>query len=53
MGWLLLCWGYGHRKSAQISSMNGLSVRFSIWRSGWDSNPRAREDYLISSVITS
>lgn len=21
------------------------------WRSGWDSNPRAREDYLISSLV--
>ena len=22
---------------------------FSLWRKRWDSNPRAREDYLISS----
>ena len=27
-------------KSAQISPIDGLPVRFLIWRSGWDSNPR-------------
>lgn len=29
--------------------MNSFSKLIILWRKRWDSNPRAREDYLISS----
>lgn len=38
--------GAGTKKK---KSRNPHSYWIFRWRSGWDSNPRAREDYLISS----
>ena len=40
----------GHKKE---KSRNPHGYWIFRWRSGWDSNPRAREDYLISSAAPS
>ena len=37
-------------KPHEIMPKNGCLMRF-LWRKRWDSNPRAREDYLISRVV--
>lgn len=37
-------------KPHEIMPKNGCLMRF-LWRKRWDSNPRAREDYLISSLF--
>ncbi len=56
---LLLCKGDAKRNSVNAGCSFGQKKNLrcatccppQVWRSGWDSNPRAREDYLISSFI--